>query len=82
VDVRSSEEYAAGHIEGARNIPLDALASRAAELPRDALVVTVCGKGGGRSDRAAQVLRDLGFTTVRTLCGGTQAWMDRRVQAT
>jgi rhodanese-related sulfurtransferase len=77
VDVRSPAEYDAGHVDGAINIPIDALDARADELRRDALVVTVCGKGGGRSDRAAQVLRDLGFPAVRPLCGGTQAWAAR-----
>ena len=39
------------------------------------LVVTACGKGGGRSDRAAEQLRAMGFASVRPLCGGTQAWL-------
>lgn len=75
VDVRSAEEFAAGHVDGAINIPLDVLPSRASTLPRNALVVTVCGKGGGRSERAAMELRALGFRSARSLCEGTQAWM-------
>jgi MFS family permease len=74
VDVRSPEEFASGHVRGALNIPLDALAGRVAELPRDRALVTACGKGGGRSDRAADQLRGLGFS-VRPLCGGTAAWL-------
>jgi len=74
VDVRSPEEFAAGHVTGAVNIPLDTLGARAAGLPRDALIVTVCGKGGGRSDRGAQELRAHGFKRVRSLCGGTDGW--------
>ena len=81
VDVRSVAEYEAGHVDGALHLPLDALDARALELPRDAFLVTVCGKGGGRSDRAAQLLRDRGFRSVRTLCGGTQAWMERFLHA-
>src|SRR5215212_10076850 len=42
VDVRPSEEYAAGHIEGARSIPLDELQHRLAELPADREVVAYC----------------------------------------
>jgi rhodanese-related sulfurtransferase len=80
VDVRSPEEFAAGHVDGAVNIPLDALATRAAELPRDALVVTVCGKGGGRSAQAADQLRARGLTSARSLCGGTEAWLERAAQ--
>jgi rhodanese-related sulfurtransferase len=80
VDVRSPAEFAAGHIDGAVNIPLDALEARATELPRDALVVTVCGKGGGRSAQAADQLRARGFTSARSLCGGTEAWLARAAQ--
>jgi rhodanese-related sulfurtransferase len=77
VDVRSPEEFALGHVEGAINIPLDALEEKTSSLPKDRLIVTVCGKGGGRSERAAAELRALGFDSVRSLCGGTQAWMER-----
>jgi MFS family permease len=79
IDVRSADEYRAGHVAGAINVPLELLADRAAELPRDALLVTVCGKGGGRSEQAAAILRDLGFSKVRALCGGTLAWQRHAV---
>jgi len=82
VDVRAPDEFAAGHVEGAINIPLDALAERASELPQGAVIVTVCGKGGGRSERAAEQLRARGFGSARALCGGTQAWMRRTAQGT
>src|SRR6185437_203928 len=42
VDVRPREEYDAGHIEGARSIPLDELERRLAELPADREVVAYC----------------------------------------
>jgi rhodanese-related sulfurtransferase/predicted transcriptional regulator len=42
VDVRPSEEYEAGHIEGARSIPIDELQDRLAELPADREVVAYC----------------------------------------
>jgi rhodanese-related sulfurtransferase len=72
--VRSPDEFAAGHVDGAINLPLDTLADGAVALPKDASIVTVCGKGGGRSERAAAELRALGFRSARSLCGGTQAW--------
>lgn len=75
VDVRSREEFEHDHVRGAINIPLDELERRAAELPRRATIVTTCGKGGGRSERAAELLRARGFRFVRSLCGGTQGWM-------
>ncbi|MBX3246081.1 MAG: MFS transporter [Myxococcales bacterium] len=75
IDVRSPDEYAEAHVDGALNIPLDVLADRAAELSTDALLVTACGKGGGRSEQGAALLRELGFASARSLCGGTQAWL-------
>lgn len=42
VDVRPSEEYAAGHIEGARSIPIEELEDRLAELPADREIVAYC----------------------------------------
>jgi rhodanese-related sulfurtransferase/DNA-binding HxlR family transcriptional regulator len=42
VDVRPEEEYAAGHIEGARSIPIDELERRLSELPRGREVVAYC----------------------------------------
>src|ERR671931_77958 len=42
VDVRPEQEYAAGHIEGARSIPIDELERRLAELPPDREVVAYC----------------------------------------
>ena len=42
VDVRPAEEFAAGHIEGARSIPLDELEQRLAELPADREIVAYC----------------------------------------
>ena len=78
IDVRSSDEYAARHVDGALHIPLDDLAARASELPRGSVIVTVCGKGGGRSERAAADLRALGFPRAVSLCGGTQAWLDQQ----
>ena len=74
VDVRSPEEFGTGHVTDAINIPLDALDTRDSELRRDAVIITVCGKGGGRSERAASMLRARGFSQIRSLCGGTDAW--------
>jgi rhodanese-related sulfurtransferase len=42
VDVRPAEEYAAGHIDGARSIPIDELERRLAELPEDREVIAYC----------------------------------------
>lgn len=76
IDVREPEEFESGHVEGAINIPVDKLRERIMEIKHRGLVVTACGKGGGRSDRAAQLLRDAGFKDAKALCGGTNAWFD------
>ena len=65
VDVRSPQEFAAGHIPGAVNIPLNELARKLAEMKvaKDTTVVTVC-EHGGRSSRAAFDLQKLGYPTA------------------
>lgn len=63
VDVRTPAEFAAGHVAGARSIPVDELAGRLAEIPTDRMVVVYCASGG-RSARAAGVLRGAGRTVV------------------
>jgi MFS family permease len=76
IDVRSPEEFASGHVEGAINIPLDVLPAGSLAFPKQAVFITVCGKGGRRSERAALELRALGFRSARSLCGGTRAWLE------
>jgi sulfur-carrier protein adenylyltransferase/sulfurtransferase len=76
VDVREPGEYAINRIPGARLIPVGELAKRTGELRRSEPVVLYC-KMGGRSARAARTLLDLGFTRVRNLRGGIDAWADR-----
>ena len=72
VDVRDEDEWRAGHIEGAVNIPEDDLAGRVGELERDRSVVTVC-RAGTRSGRAAEWLRTQGFD-ADSLDGGMLSW--------
>ncbi len=62
IDVRSPKEYARGHLPGAVNIPMERLSRKIAEMkvPKDAAIVTVC-EHGGRSSRAVQELRKLGY---------------------
>lgn len=68
VDVRTPQEFAAGHAPGAINIPYDEIARRApGELPaRDAPLVLYC-RSGRRSAIAAQALRTLGYTRLHDL---------------
>lgn len=77
VDVRTPEEWAAGHAEGAVLIPLDDISSRAAaELPdKNAEIYLIC-RSGNRSGQAAKILNDLGYTHVYNIEGGTNAWQE------
>ena len=71
VDVRSAGEFAAGHIAGATNVPLDQLESRLDDLAPDALLVLICQRGP-RARIASNLLEGRRRTTV--LEGGTAAW--------
>ena len=73
IDVRSPSEYASGHIDGARNIPLDQIGSRTNDVGRkDAPVVVYC-RSGMRSAQAKSKLEAAGFTQVYNL-GGMSRW--------
>lgn len=74
VDVRSAEEFAAGHVDGAVHVPVEAIEADPTRLPLERPIVTVCGKGGGRSQRAAEVLAAAGARDVGFLEGGTLGW--------
>ena len=79
IDVRSPEEFAEKHIPGAINIPLSELESRSNELSKQAIIITACGKGGGRSAQGAELLQGMGFNNSKFLCGGTFGWYDSEV---
>jgi rhodanese-related sulfurtransferase/glyoxylase-like metal-dependent hydrolase (beta-lactamase superfamily II) len=71
IDVRQASEYASGHLPGARNIELGALASHAGV--HGGPVVTMCGHGE-RAVSAASVLERAGHTAVAVLPGGPPEW--------
>jgi hydroxyacylglutathione hydrolase len=73
VDVRTDREWKAGHIDGAMHIPLGDLTRRAAEIPRDRPVTTIC-EAGYRSSLAASVLARAGLDNVVNVTGGMSAW--------
>ena len=73
LDVREYPEFSAGHLKGARLIPLGDIERRAGELPRELPIVAMC-RSGGRSAEAASKLARLGFTNVSQLTGGVMAW--------
>ena len=64
VDVRTPQEFAAGHVPGAVNIPFDQLGARASELGDPSQPVVLYCRWGRRSGIAAETLRGLGFGKV------------------
>lgn len=73
IDVRTPEEYAAGHAYRTRNIPLDSLGSNLDKIEKNEPVYLICATGR-RSRKAAQALVDAGFPYVFNVTGGTEAW--------
>jgi len=73
LDVRQPKEYEAGHIPGAKLIPMPDLTKRLDEIDPEKGVVVYCAIGG-RSRVAAQMLAGRGFSDVYNLAGGFKAW--------
>jgi adenylyltransferase/sulfurtransferase len=76
LDVREPNEYQINRIPGSTLIPLGELPRRYQELPRDREIVAQC-KMGGRSAKAMEFLRSVGFTQVKNLRGGILEWIDK-----
>jgi len=74
IDVRREYEYAAGHLEGARNIEMNELTAHAEEIDRERPVVFYC-RSGNRSSMAADAFQQAGYD-AHNLAGGIAAWSD------
>ena len=73
LDVRSPREWAAKHLAGSVNLPLNHLQERIAEVPRDRRILVHCA-GGYRSSIAASILHQYGITNLLEMAGGLAAW--------
>lgn len=77
IDVRTPEEYNAGHISNAVNIDyLDSDFKKKVQKMDKTKPIYVYCQAGGRSGKAAKILVDLGFTKVFDLAGGYGKWKD------
>lgn len=73
VDVRTWEEYTAGHIPGAVCIPVESISAPPKELPDKAQTILIYCRSGRRSVQAAEKLAALGYTGIVEI-GGIQSW--------
>ncbi len=73
LDIRNPREWAARHIDGSVNIPLNHLQERIEEIPRDRRIAVHCA-GGYRSSIAASILHQHGLTNLIEMAGGLAAW--------
>lgn len=80
IDVRSKNEFAAGHIPGARSLPFDELAApRIFERlrPSKQMICVVSDRGHVRAGLATGIFRSAGCLNAVPLVGGMKDWMDR-----
>jgi rhodanese-related sulfurtransferase len=75
IDVCEANEYAAGHVGGAKNIPLNQLEEKLPALVKNKTlpVILVC-QSGARSNRAVGIAKKLGYEGAQSLAGGLGAW--------
>jgi rhodanese-related sulfurtransferase len=76
IDVCEPDEFARGHVMGAKNLPLGQLEDRLGQVVKNksTQVIMVC-QVGARSARAAASARKLGYENVQSLSGGLRAWV-------
>ncbi len=76
IDISEPAEYAAGHVAGAKSVPLSSLEG-SRDLPKNkALPLVVVCPTGTRAMRAVTTLKKLGFQNARALAGGLNAWRE------
>ena len=77
VDVCEAEEFAAGHVGGARNVPVGQLEQRLPEVVKNKTLplILVCASGA-RANRALGVAKKLGYEKAQVLGGGMKSWKE------
>ncbi len=75
IDVCETEEFAAGHVGGAKNIPLNQLEDKLPGMVKNkALPVILVCETGARSARAVAIVKKLGYENTQSMSGGLKAW--------
>src|SRR4051794_5691954 len=79
IDVREADEWAAGHLPGARHVPRGYLETRIdnAVPDRSQRVVLYCASGNRSALAARTLMEDLGSANVESMTGGIALWKDR-----
>lgn len=77
VDVGEPDEFAQGHIGGAKNVPLGQLDTRLAEVVKNKSLplILVC-QTGARANRALSTAKKLGYEKAQALAGGLKSWKE------
>ena len=77
VDVREPEEFAAGHVTGAKNVPLDQLEEKlAAAVKNKTVPLLLMCESGTRAQRAVAIAKKLGYEQAQAVAGGLKSWKD------
>ena len=77
IDISEPAEFAAGHVGGAKNVPLGQIEQRLPEVVKNkALPLVLVCASGARAQRAAATAKKLGYDKAQALGGGLKAWKD------
>ena len=77
IDVCEPEEFAAGHMVGAKNVPFSQLEDRLpATVKNKALPIVLVCASGARSNRAVAIAKKLGYENAQAMAGGLRAWRE------
>jgi rhodanese-related sulfurtransferase len=79
IDVRETDEFASGHLPGAKHVPRSYLETRIEGVvpDHDAHVILYCASGNRSAYGARTLEQDLGYTNVSSMTGGITLWKDR-----
>ena len=77
IDVCEAEEFATGHVTGAKNVPVSQLEERLPTVIKNkALPVVLVCASGARANRAVAIAKKLGYDNAQALAGGLKAWRE------